>query len=83
MPLRRYVVRVHDPEHPLFEKEWTPVHGGDARLVIAELSPNGPSTRLVGGLYAEVCCTSERLRWRFYAGQGEPEVDEIWARWGR
>lgn len=70
MGLRKFAVRVHDPEHQLFEADWTRIQGVDARWVIVELFPNGPSARVVGGLYAEVYCASERLRWRFYAGAG-------------
>lgn len=82
MRLRKFAVRVHDPEHQLFGVDWTCIQRFDARSVIAEIFPNGPSARVVGGFYAEVCCASERLRWRFYAGRGEPSVSEIRMRWG-
>lgn len=51
MSLRRFAVRVHDPEHPLFEEDWVHIQGAEAQRVVADLFPTGPSGSIVGGLY--------------------------------
>jgi hypothetical protein len=69
MCLRKLTIRVHDPEHRLFEQGAAFLQGIDADSLVLELFPNGPSARVVVGLYAEAYCPSEGRRWRFYAGQ--------------
>lgn len=67
---------------PCSRTNWVSTQRADARSVVVALSPNGPTVSIVGGLYAEVYYGSERRRWRFYAGQSEPEVGEVRARGG-
>lgn len=83
MRLRRLSVQVRDPEHYLFGKDWVLVWGTDAASLISELFPKGASARVVDGLYAEVYCVRQGRRWRYYAGQPEPMVDEVRVTWGR
>ena len=67
----------------MFGLDQVSLQGLDADSLVSELSPNGPTERVMGGLYAEAYCPSDGVRWRFYAGQPEPEVGEIRARWGQ
>lgn len=56
MRLRSFTVRVHDPEHRLFGQDQVSVQGIGADSLVSELFPNGPTERIVGGLYAELLC---------------------------